>query len=124
MATRPTASNSSPSTPVASSRWSSRDSRRTRGSDHGGGSNPSRCRSRGRPRHEVGVKGGDLEAEEGKEPVDAEMTSAPPAASSEGGLAGYFRFAERGTDLVTETRAGITTFLVMAYIIFLNGNII
>lgn len=52
------------------------------------------------------------------------MTSAPPAASSEGGLAGYFRFAERGTDLVTEIRAGITTFLVMAYIIFLNGNII
>ncbi len=52
------------------------------------------------------------------------MTSAPPAASSEGGLAGYFRFAERGTDLVTEARAGLTTFMVMAYIIFLNGNII
>jgi AGZA family xanthine/uracil permease-like MFS transporter len=56
--------------------------------------------------------------------VDAEMTSAPPATGSEGGLAGYFRFAERGTDLVTEARAGLTTFMVMAYIIFLNGNII
>jgi len=56
--------------------------------------------------------------------VDAELTSAPPAAGSGGGLAGYFRFAERGTDLVTETRAGLTTFMVMAYIIFLNGNII
>jgi AGZA family xanthine/uracil permease-like MFS transporter len=44
--------------------------------------------------------------------------------SSEGGLAGYFRFAERGTDLVTEARAGVTTFMVMAYILFLNGNII
>ena len=52
------------------------------------------------------------------------MTSAPPATGSEGGLAGYFRFAERGTDLVTEARAGLTTFMVMAYIIFLNGNII
>ena len=56
--------------------------------------------------------------------MDAELTSAPPATGSEGGLAGYFRFAERGTDLVTEARAGLTTFMVMAYIIFLNGNII
>jgi len=43
---------------------------------------------------------------------------------SGGGLAGYFKFAERGTDLATEARAGLTTFMVMAYIIFLNGNII
>ena len=40
------------------------------------------------------------------------------------GLAGYFKFAERGTNLVTESRAGLTTFMVMAYIIFLNGIII
>jgi AGZA family xanthine/uracil permease-like MFS transporter len=39
-------------------------------------------------------------------------------------VARYFKFAERGTNLVTETRAGLTTFMVMAYIIFLNGNII
>jgi AGZA family xanthine/uracil permease-like MFS transporter len=39
-------------------------------------------------------------------------------------IARYFRFAERKTDLGTEVRAGVTTFLVMAYIIFLNGNII
>jgi len=32
----------------------------------------------------------------------------------------FFRFAERGTDLATEVRAGITTFMVMAYIIFVN----
>lgn len=39
-------------------------------------------------------------------------------------IASYFKFAERGTNLVTEARAGVTTFMVMAYIIFLNGNII
>jgi AGZA family xanthine/uracil permease-like MFS transporter len=39
-------------------------------------------------------------------------------------IARYFKFAERGTNIVTETRAGITTFMVMAYIIFLNGSIL
>ncbi len=39
-------------------------------------------------------------------------------------IASYFKFRERGTDLGTEARAGLTTFMVMAYIIFLNGNII
>jgi AGZA family xanthine/uracil permease-like MFS transporter len=32
----------------------------------------------------------------------------------------YFRFGERSTDLGTEIRAGLTTFMVMAYIIFVN----
>ena len=39
-------------------------------------------------------------------------------------IARYFKFAERGTNIVTESRAGLTTFMVMAYIIFLNGSII
>ncbi len=39
-------------------------------------------------------------------------------------IASFFKFRERGTDLATEARAGLTTFMVMAYIIFLNGNII
>ncbi len=39
-------------------------------------------------------------------------------------IASYFKFSERDTDLATEARAGLTTFMVMAYIIFLNGNII
>lgn len=43
---------------------------------------------------------------------------------SGGQLADFFKFSERGTDLGTEIRAGITTFLVMSYIIFLNGSII
>ena len=37
-----------------------------------------------------------------------------------GSLASFFRFAERRTDLATEVRAGLTTFMVMAYIIFVN----
>jgi AGZA family xanthine/uracil permease-like MFS transporter len=39
-------------------------------------------------------------------------------------VARFFKFAERGTNLVTETRAGLTTFMVMAYIIFVNPQII
>jgi AGZA family xanthine/uracil permease-like MFS transporter len=39
-------------------------------------------------------------------------------------IASYFKFAERGTNWLTEIRAGVTTFMVMAYIIFLNPNII
>ena len=36
----------------------------------------------------------------------------------------YFKFAERGTDLVTEARGGLTTFMVMVYIVFLNASIL
>ncbi len=36
----------------------------------------------------------------------------------------YFRFAELGTDWRTETLAGITTFITMAYIIFVNPAIL
>jgi AGZA family xanthine/uracil permease-like MFS transporter len=39
-------------------------------------------------------------------------------------VARYFNFTERGTNFLTETRAGVTTFMVMCYIIFLNGSII
>jgi AGZA family xanthine/uracil permease-like MFS transporter len=39
-------------------------------------------------------------------------------------IASYFKFAERGATWATEIRAGVTTFMVMAYIIFLNPNII
>jgi AGZA family xanthine/uracil permease-like MFS transporter len=37
---------------------------------------------------------------------------------------GFFRLSERGTTVGTEVRAGVTTFLVMAYIIFLNPLIL
>jgi AGZA family xanthine/uracil permease-like MFS transporter len=49
---------------------------------------------------------------------------AEPNSTEEGGLAAYFRFAERGTTLGTEIKAGATTFMVMAYIIFVNPGIL
>src|SRR3990172_2886316 len=36
----------------------------------------------------------------------------------------YFKLRERGTTVSTEVRAGFTTFLVMAYIIFVNPQIL
>jgi AGZA family xanthine/uracil permease-like MFS transporter len=56
--------------------------------------------------------------------VESAQAERPPAPVPETGLAGYFKFAERGTDLLTEARAGLTTFMVMAYIIFLNPAIL
>jgi len=39
-------------------------------------------------------------------------------------LGGFFRLSERGTSVGTEVRAGLTTFMVMAYIIFVNPSIL
>ncbi len=36
----------------------------------------------------------------------------------------YFKLSERGTSVGTEVRAGLTTFLVMSYIIFVNPSIL
>jgi len=43
---------------------------------------------------------------------------------SGGGLDSFFKLSERGTTVGRELRAGLTTFLVMAYIIFLNPLIL
>lgn len=51
-----------------------------------------------------------LEGKEARDPVE--------------GIASYFKFAERGTNLATETKAGVTTFLVMAYIVVVNPGIL
>ena len=40
------------------------------------------------------------------------------------GMGGLFRLAEHGTDMRTEIIAGITTFLTMAYIMFVNPDIL
>jgi AGZA family xanthine/uracil permease-like MFS transporter len=56
--------------------------------------------------------------------TSAESMDRPAPPPDEGGLAGYFRFRERGTNLTTELRAGLTTFMVMAYIIFVNPTIL
>jgi AGZA family xanthine/uracil permease-like MFS transporter len=39
-------------------------------------------------------------------------------------LDGFFRFSERGTNLRTEALAGLTTFMTMAYIIFVNPAVL
>ena len=39
-------------------------------------------------------------------------------------IAAYFRFSERGTDLATEIRAGVATFMVMVYIVAVNPGIL
>src|SRR5690606_38836622 len=44
--------------------------------------------------------------------------------STGSGLDSYFKLTERGTSVGTEIRAGVTTFLVMAYIIFVNPSIL
>jgi AGZA family xanthine/uracil permease-like MFS transporter len=41
-----------------------------------------------------------------------------------GAIANYFKFAERGTTLATEAKAGLTTFMVMAYILLVNPSIL
>jgi AGZA family xanthine/uracil permease-like MFS transporter len=39
-------------------------------------------------------------------------------------IAAYFKFAERGTTMATEVRGGLTTFMVMVYIVFVNAGIL
>jgi adenine/guanine/hypoxanthine permease len=52
-------------------------------------------------------------------------TAAPrPSNGGGGGLDSFFRLTERGTNVGTEVRAGLTTFMVMAYIIFVNPDIL
>jgi adenine/guanine/hypoxanthine permease len=43
---------------------------------------------------------------------------------SRGGLDDFFKLSERGTNVGREVRAGLTTFMVMAYIIFVNPSIL
>src|SRR5690242_4001346 len=51
--------------------------------------------------------------------------TAPTSPAPQGGaIARYFKFAERGTTFGTEVKAGLTTFAVMAYIVFLNPIIL
>ena len=60
---------------------------------------------------------------EGSDRVSASVDSRPSAGGG-GAIADYFKFAERGTNMATEIRAGVTTFMVMAYIIFVNPSIL
>ena len=105
---------SSSSTPAGSSRWSSsawRGPRSRAAGEHGAAG-----RSRG-PAREQGTTREDRQT---RMSAASEAASPPPAGRSRS----YFKFAERGTSLGTETRAGLTTFMVMAYIIFVNPSIL
>ncbi len=50
--------------------------------------------------------------------------AADPTAVATGGLDGVFHFRKWGTTLTRDTLAGLTTFIVMSYIIFVNPNIL
>jgi AGZA family xanthine/uracil permease-like MFS transporter len=60
--------------------------------------------------------------------VEAEATEVPRSSAAappaRGGLDAFFKLSERGTTVGTELRAGLTTFMVMAYILFVNGSIL
>jgi adenine/guanine/hypoxanthine permease len=56
--------------------------------------------------------------------LEERVSTTSPARADSSSLARFFRFAERGTDLRTEIVGGITTFFVMAYIIFVNPFIL
>ncbi len=53
--------------------------------------------------------------------TDTQERKAPAGGSA---LDDYFKIGERGSSVGTEVRAGVTTFLVMAYIIFVNPSIL
>lgn len=61
---------------------------------------------------------------QGKEGTVPVTSSATPDSDRGGAIGTYFKFAERGTDLVTEVKAGVTTFMVMGYILFVNPLIL
>jgi adenine/guanine/hypoxanthine permease len=54
------------------------------------------------------------------------QSSSPPSPSVRraGGLDGYFRISERGSTVRTEVIAGLATWLTMAYILFVNPQIL
>lgn len=52
------------------------------------------------------------------------MTDQKARSSNPGGLDSFFKLTENGTTVRTEVLAGVTTFLTMAYIIFVNPDIL
>jgi adenine/guanine/hypoxanthine permease len=56
--------------------------------------------------------------------MDLKRDAAPPAPGASGFLERTFRLAEHGTSVRTELLAGLTTFLTMAYIVFINPSIL
>jgi adenine/guanine/hypoxanthine permease len=58
------------------------------------------------------------------EATDVPRDRVAPAPEERGGLDGFFKLTERGTTVGTELKAGLATFMVMSYILFLNPLIL
>ncbi|MDF2600437.1 MAG: family permease, partial [Methylobacterium brachiatum] len=56
--------------------------------------------------------------------MDIKRDAAIPGPDRAGFLERRFRLAEHGTNVRTELLAGLTTFLTMAYIVFINPSIL
>src|SRR3954469_3331944 len=66
-----------------------------------------------------GAEGGGAVAQ-----TSDKQTVMVPDAPRPGGLDGFFKITERGSTMRTEILAGVTTWLTMAYILFLNPQIL
>jgi adenine/guanine/hypoxanthine permease len=58
------------------------------------------------------------------EATDATRGDQAPRRADSSGFDRYFKLTERGTTVATEVRAGLATFMVMSYILFLNPSIL
>ncbi len=56
--------------------------------------------------------------------ASTDIRGGPSSEEPESGIGRYFGLRERGVTIGTEIRAGLTTFMVMAYIIFVNPSIL
>lgn len=56
--------------------------------------------------------------------AEARSTRVAPSRRQNGALERYFKIGERGSSVRTEVMAGVTTFMTMAYILFLNPLIL
>ena len=56
--------------------------------------------------------------------VPAQAAERTPARESESAVERFFHIRERGSSVGTEVRGGLTTFIVMAYILFVNPTIL
>lgn len=56
--------------------------------------------------------------------VESGIRTSSAAASQQGALDAFFGLSAQGTNIATEFRAGLPTFLSMAYIMFINPAIL
>jgi AGZA family xanthine/uracil permease-like MFS transporter len=78
----------------------------------------------GAPRLRSSVSGSETAAGRPRNRLGDAMTDSTKPASARSFLDGYFGLQENGTDVRTEFIAGLTTFLTMVYIVFINPQIL